>query len=135
MARTRLSALRRFQRDARGALTSLRAEIRAGEAELQCLKREETWLRGIAGGQGRAAASVSVTKRGARLNWRMILKKVPKRFKAADLRKIPALRGKPPSEVYNGIKRWIGARLVKRKDRGLYERVGASRGKKSASAA
>lgn len=135
MALDRLSAFRQLQRQARAALTVLRIEIRSREAELQRLKREERQLRAVAVGNGRQISSTRKAKRVTRLNWRSVLVKLPKQFKAADLRKISALRSKRPSELFNGITRWIQAGLVKRKAVGLYERLEQSRRRKSKRAA
>jgi hypothetical protein len=49
--------------------------------------------------------------------------RLPKEFRTSDLRKIAALRNKQSSEIYNGIRRWTDAGLVKRKDRGVYQRL------------
>jgi hypothetical protein len=51
------------------------------------------------------------------------LARLPKEFRTSDLRKIGVLRNKQSSEIYNGISRWTDAGLVKRKERGVYQRL------------
>ena len=60
----------------------------------------------------------------ARTDWGAVLSKLPKQFTAADIRKVRGLAQKPSGEIFTAIARWIDAKLVKRKDRGVYERVG-----------
>ncbi len=122
------SAFRQVQDQARSLLSNLRKEIRAKEAELERLKNEEvslSRLTGSAPAQGAVAGRVS--RRGGagrgRIDWRVILEQLPKQFKAAQIREIRGLKEKRPSEIFAAITRWIDAGMVKRKDRGLYERV------------
>jgi len=70
-----------------------------------------------------------IRQRGSRIqldpdHWREVLSKLPKQFKAVDLRKVRGLAQKKSSEIFAAITRWIEAKLVKRKNRGVYERVG-----------
>jgi hypothetical protein len=51
------------------------------------------------------------------------LDKLPKEFKASHIRAVPRIKDKWPSEVFTAITRWIDAKIVKRKSRGVYERV------------
>jgi hypothetical protein len=53
-----------------------------------------------------------------------VISKLPKQFTAADVRKVRGLAGKKSSEIFAGITRWIDTKLVKRKERGVYERLG-----------
>ncbi|MGD0076667.1 MAG: hypothetical protein ABSD31_20410, partial [Candidatus Binataceae bacterium] len=62
--------------------------------------------------------------RSGRINWRTILSDLPKQFKAADIRGIRGLKEKRPSEIFAAVTRWIEGGLVKRKARGVYERLG-----------
>ncbi len=122
------SAFRQVQDQARNLLSNLRKEIRTKEAELLRLKDEEMSLSRLTGsapakGHGAGAAP---RRRGAgrgRIDWRVILEQLPKQFKAAQIREIRGLKDKRPSEIFAAITRWIDAGMVKRKDRGLYERV------------
>ena len=60
---------------------------------------------------------------------------LPKQFKASHIRTVRGLKNKRPSEFFAAITRWMEAGAVKRKERGLYERVPQSparRGKKLA---
>jgi hypothetical protein len=52
-----------------------------------------------------------------------VLARLPKLFKAADIRSVRGIGSKRSSEIFAGITRWLDADLVKRKSRGLYERV------------
>jgi hypothetical protein len=122
-------AINRMQQQARSLLGSLRQEIRAKEAEVKRLREKEAGLarligtgaaparRGGGGGGGGGGAS-----RG-RINWRVVLKQMPKQFKASDVRKVRGLKGKRPSEIFAAITRWIEGGMAKRKARGIYERV------------
>jgi len=64
-------------------------------------------------------------RRGARtrINWTEVLNKLPKQFKASDIRAVRGLRDKRSSEIFAAITRWIDGGAVKRRDRGMYERL------------
>lgn len=122
------SAFERIQRQARTVLGGLRGQIRAKENELLRLKQEEARLSHLLGGGGRAAQTARAAAgpgggggRG-RINWREVLKQMPKQFKASDVRRVRGLKSKRPSEIFAAITRWIDAGLAKRKKRGIYER-------------
>jgi hypothetical protein len=118
-------AIDRMQNQARSLLGSLRQEIRAKEAEVQRLRAKEAGLARLIGSG--AAAPAPRGPRGAtrgRINWRVVLKQMPKQFKASDVRKVRGLKSKRPSEIFAAITRWIEGGMAKRKTRGLYERVG-----------
>ena len=123
------SAFERIQRQARTVLGGLRGQIRAKENELLRLKQEEARLSHLLSGGGRpgqtvrasAAAAAGGGARG-RINWREVLKQMPKQFKASDVRRVRGLKSKRPSEIFAAITRWIDAGLAKRKKRGIYER-------------
>src|ERR1700687_6037839 len=124
------SALRQVQKQAQAILISLRKEIRAKEQELLHLRNQEANLGRLTGpGATRATATVkapaaaSSGTRGGRVSWRTVLEQLPKQFKAAHIRDIRGIKGKRPSEIFAAITRWIEAGAVKRKARGLYERV------------
>jgi hypothetical protein len=72
-------------------------------------------------GDGKAAARGAGGK--ARINWSAVLEQLPKQFKAGDIHKLRGLKEKLSSEIFAAITRWIEAGDVKRKERGLYERV------------
>jgi translation initiation factor 2B subunit (eIF-2B alpha/beta/delta family) len=121
------SAFRQVQQQARTLVANLQKEIRAKEMELKHLKEEEASLGQLTGRVARASTGggngrVSRVGRG-RINWRAVLQQLPKQFKAAHIRDIRGLKGKRPSEIFAAITRWIDAGTVKRKARGLYERV------------
>lgn len=122
------SAFERIQRQARTVLGGLRGQIRAKENELLRLKQEEARLSHLLGGGGkagqtaRAAAAPGGGGGRGRINWREVLKQMPKQFKASDVRRVRGLKSKRPSEIFAAITRWIDAGLAKRKKRGIYER-------------
>ena len=126
------SALQQVQKQARALLISLRKEILAKEQELLHLKNEEASLGRLTGSTTKSATRMPAPKaatmaaratRGGRVNWRSVLEQLPKQFKAAEVRDIRGLKGKRPSEIFAAITRWIEGGTVKRKARGLYERV------------
>ncbi len=128
------SALGQVQAKARQVLKSLAQEIRAKESDLRRLRDDEAKLAALA---GQRSASVSRSERGTpgkgggRINWRAVLEKLPKEFKASHIRAVPRMKDKRPSEVFAAIARWIDAKMVKRKERGLYERVQQSQARKA----
>lgn len=120
------SAFNELQQQARVLLATLRKEIRDKEAELKRLKDDETRL-GLVTGRVAAETAAPAAERservGGRINWRTVLDQLPKQFKASDIRDIRGLKDKRPSEIFAAVTRWIEAGMVKRKDRGLYERA------------
>jgi hypothetical protein len=114
------------QKQARELLVGVRREIRFKEADLRRLKKEETQLSAITGQRGtEEAKSASGGSAGAtaRINWGTVLGQLPKQFKATHIRTVRGLKNKRPSEIFATISRWMEAGSVKRKKRGLYERV------------
>jgi hypothetical protein len=127
-ARARIgSGFAQVQTHVRRLLVNVRKEIGAKEAELSRLRNEESKLSGVFGsratGRGGAAASRPIGGRKPRINWATVLEQLPKQFKAGDIRKVRELMDKRPSEIFAAITRWTEAGTVKRKERGLYERV------------
>lgn len=120
------SAFRQVQQQARMLVANLQKEIRAKEMELKQLKQEQASLGQLTGRVARASTGGGGGNgrvgRG-RINWRAVLDQLPKQFKASHIRDIRGLKGKRPSEIFAAITRWIEAGTVKRKARGLYERV------------
>ncbi len=125
------SALQQVQKQARALLINLRKEILAKEQELLHLKNEEANLGRLTGSATNSARVVapkattmaSRATSGGRVNWRSVLEQLPKQFKAAEVRDIRGLKGKRPSEIFAAITRWIEGGTVRRKARGLYERI------------
>ncbi len=120
------SAFDQLQKQARQLLVKLRSEIHSKEGDLRRLKEEESKLaaltakRGISSSnRGRRTTSGST----GRIDWGIVLEKLPKQFKASDIRTVRSVKEKPLSELFAAITRWMEAGTVKRKDRGLYERV------------
>jgi hypothetical protein len=121
-----ISAFSRVQKQARELLVGVRREIRSKEADLLRLKKEESQLSGIAGQrETEEAKSASGGSSGAtaRINWGTVLEQLPKQFKASQIRTVRGLKNKRSSEIFAAITRWMEAGAVKRKKRGLYERV------------
>jgi hypothetical protein len=119
--------LRQLQKRAQGLLTNLRGQIRAAELELARLRKEESRISGLAGRtrNGAPVAARRPTRKGGRIDWSRVLQRVPKRFKAGDVRAVRGLKDKRSSEIFAAITRWIDAGTVKRRGRGTYERVKA----------
>jgi hypothetical protein len=121
------SAFTQVQAQARELLAKLRTDIRTKDAELRRLRQEESKLAALTGQAGMAVADggMGVRRRGARsrINWGDVLNKLPKQFKASDIRAVRGLRDKRSSEIFAAITRWIEGGAVKRRDRGMYERV------------
>jgi hypothetical protein len=94
------------------------------------LKNQETNLGRLTGAAAervvaaaKAPSLASNGRRGGRVNWRAVLEQLPKQFKALHIRDIRGVKGKRPSEIFAAITRWIEAGSVRRKARGLYERI------------
>jgi len=126
------AALHQVQKQAQALLISLRKEILAKERELLHLKNEEASLGRLTGSRVTSAARIAApngsapSARGSRvgrINWKSVLEQLPKQFRAAEVRDIRGLKGKRPSEIFAAITRWIEAGTVRRKARGLYERI------------
>ena len=115
------SAYLKIRDEAVRALRQTRAEIRARESELDQLRKQELQMSSLLGpvrGAERQAAS------GRRTDWRVVLEQLPTEFKASDVRKVRGMGEKVSSEIFGAITRWINTKAVKRKDRGIYQRVG-----------
>ena len=121
------SAFTQVQTQARELLAKLRTDIRTKDAELRRLRQEESKLAALTGQPGMAISDggMGASRRGARsrINWGDVLNKLPKQFKASDIRAVRGLRDKRSSEIFAAITRWIEGGTVKRRDRGIYERL------------
>jgi hypothetical protein len=119
------STFQQVQKQARELVAGLRNEIRAMEMDLRRLKDEESQLARLAGRGDRVRAAPNGTARsgGGRVNWGTVLEQMPNNFRAADIGMVRSVKGKRSSEIFAGISRWVKAGEVKRKERGLYERV------------
>jgi hypothetical protein len=121
------SEFAQVQMQVRQLLVNVREEIGAKEAELGRLKDEESKLSGLAGltttGGGGTAAPRAIGGGRSRIDWGTVLERLPRQFKAGDIRKVRGLKDMPSSGVFAAITRWTEAGSVKRKERGLYERV------------
>ena len=115
------SAYLKIMKHAVEALRRTRAEISARESELDELRRQEQQISGLLG-PGRAPERQGAS--GRKTNWRTVLEQLPKEFKASDVRKVPGLGGKASNEIFAAINRWMMAKAIKRKERGVYQRVG-----------
>jgi hypothetical protein len=120
------SAFTQVQTQARELLAKLRTDIRTKDAELRRLRQEESKLAALTGQSSLAVADGGMgAGRGVRtrINWGDVLNKLPKQFKASDIRAVRGLRDKRSSEIFAAITRWIDGGAVKRRDRGMYERM------------
>jgi hypothetical protein len=116
------SAYEHVRQQAVTALNRLRKDISSVESQLTTLRKQEEQLLAMTG-EVRASASDGASARGGRTNWRAVLEKLPKRFKASDVRGLRGLAGKRSGEIFAAVTRWIDSGVVKRKERGVYERV------------
>jgi hypothetical protein len=115
------SAYLKIREQAVNALRRTSAEILARESELDELRKQEQQISGLfepVRGPERQGAS------GQRTNWGTVLEQLPGEFKASDVRKVRGIGEKPSSEIFAAITRWIMAKAIKRKERGVYQRVG-----------
>jgi hypothetical protein len=126
--------LAQLRRQAGRLLAKVRSEIRSVETELARLKESISSLLTLAGSRPRGSERKAGRRIGgpSRINWKKVLEQMPERFKAGDVRKVRAIRNKRPSEIFAGITRWIEAGSVKRKARGLYEKVQPRKSSKAA---
>ncbi len=117
-----VSAYEHVRQQALNALNRLRKDIHTLESDLNALRKQEEQLASIAGESARAPSSNGAAAPGGRTNWKTVLEKLPKRFKASDVRSVRGLGGKRSGEIFAAITRWIDSGAVKRKERGVYER-------------
>ena len=117
------SAFSRMQKQARELVVGVRRELRSREADLRRLKKEESQLSALMGQRGTDGAKPGSRGATTRINWGTVLEQLPKQFKASHIRTVRGLQNKRPSEFFAAITRWMEAGSVKRKKRGLYERV------------
>lgn len=116
------SAYDQLMRNSRTLLVNLRRQIATREAELKRLRDEEHRLGSLVRPGAGARAGRQTRARGRRTDWQAVLAKLPKQFKAADIRKVPQAASKRSSEVFAAITRWIEAGAAKRKERGVYQK-------------
>jgi hypothetical protein len=122
---------KQLQEQAQAALRQIQKDIREHEKELTALRDQERRLDSMFDGTadswgrsaGRGGHRTPAASGGRRTDWGAVLAKLPKQFKAADVRKAPGMSDKRYGDIFAGITRWIEAKQVKRKDRGTYERV------------
>lgn len=117
------SAFRQVQQQARTLLVGLRREIQMTAGQLERLKREESQLSALAGIAPAGPRGARGIKRGKRTDWSAVLAQLPRQFQASHIRGLRGLRERRSSEIFAAITRWIDSGGVKRKSRGIYERV------------
>ncbi len=115
------SAYERLRNQAQLTLQEVQRGIQSRETELAELRQQEQKLQSFLGSPVKEGATEAGPH--ARIDWRAVLVQLPKQFKAADVRKVRGLAEKKASEIFAAITRWIDTKLVKRKERGLYERI------------
>jgi hypothetical protein len=115
-----------IQGQARQLLRSLTREIRIKETELRSLRDDEAKLATATSQRSapsRGSNRSAFRKGSSRINWLAVLERLPKEFKASHIGAVSAVKHKLSSERFAAISRWIDAKMVKRKSRGIYERV------------
>jgi hypothetical protein len=122
MPRNGMSRFAQIQQHARRLLTGLANEIRSKKAELVQLDREFEKLTGLARLHW-VTPTAKRAGRASRISWSEVLAKLPKQFKASDIRSIRGLKNKRPSDLFAAVTRWIDSGAVKKKARGVYLRV------------
>jgi predicted metal-dependent peptidase len=105
-------------------LAKVRNQVKEISQELQQLRSQEEQLSSMLGVIA-TPVPTKVPTRGARgrIDWKALLKKLPSEFRASDVR--DHVGDKRASEIFAAVTRWQQAKLVKRKERGLYQRIGA----------
>ena len=123
-----------LRKQASRLLAKVRSEIRSVETELARLRESISSLLTLSGPLRRGSERKAGRRIGgpSRINWSKVLEQMPERFKAGDVRKVRAVQNKRASEIFAGITRWIEAGSIKRKARGLYEKVHPRKGSKAA---
>jgi len=119
------SALDQLRKLAGQLLAKLGSEIRSKERDLRRMKEAESKLVALTGQRRirRKREGLRISGAIKRIDWRIVLEKLPRQFRASDIRTVEAVKNKRHSELFAAITRWVEAGTVKRKDRGLYERV------------
>ena|ERR1700756_429724 len=114
-----------LQKQVQQLLANLQSEIRSREADLRRLKEVELKLSTLVSLRRKDQTQRVHRRIGrtARIDWGRVLEQIPKQFRAADVRKVREVANKRSSEIFAAITRWIELRTVKRRERGLYERV------------
>jgi hypothetical protein len=127
MPRRDSSVFENVRQQAITALNRLRKDIQAAESDLNELRKQEQQLAAITGEAKTAAVArngaPAASGGGGRTDWRAVLDKLPKRFTASDVRSVRGVGDKRSGEIFAAITRWIDSGLVKRKERGVYERA------------
>ena len=119
------SALDQLRKLVGQLLAKLGSEIHSKESDLRRMREAASKLVALTGQKGirRKRAAQRISGPSKRIDWLMVLEKLPRQFRASDMRTVGAVKDKRHSELFSAITRWVEAGTVKRKDRGLYERV------------
>ncbi|MGO9607198.1 MAG: hypothetical protein ACLQAT_28030 [Candidatus Binataceae bacterium] len=123
MPRKTISPFSQLQQHARRLVAGLANEIRSKKTELVRLEQEFEKFTGLASLRGSTPAANRISKAVGRTDWSQVLAKLPKEFKASDIRSIRGLKSKRPSELFAAVTRWIDSGVVKKKTRGVYLRT------------
>ena len=123
MLRKSLSPLSQLQRHAQKLLAGLASDIRSRKAELAQLEQDFEKLTGFAELRAAVGTPKGARRTSGRVVWSEVLAKLPKKFKASDIRDVGELKNKRSSELFAAIARWIESGMVKKKSRGVYLRV------------
>ena len=118
------SGFSQLQEHARKLVAGLASEIRSRKADLVRLEAEYAKVVAIAGSRVATRVAKAAGRVGdGRIDWKQVLAKLPKEFKASDIRKVRGMNAKRPSELFAGITRWIDSGAVKKKERGVYTKL------------
>jgi hypothetical protein len=121
------SLLSTLKQQAKKALASLQREITRRERELMALQGEVSRWESILSGQshlGRTSTGARAGRksRGTRLDWNVVLNKLPSSF---SVKQVAEETGKPIQQAYAGVARWVTDKKVKKGKDG-YQKVGAA---------
>jgi hypothetical protein len=118
-------------------LSQLEAQIHSLEGEIAHLREHADQWRSAVGGKLRGTVSSGGGKRrgrppgrprgpqkGARVKWDEVLASVPKRFGVQDVMNHPGAAAKGRAQVYPVLNRWEATKLIKRVEKGVYEKAG-----------
>lgn len=125
----RLPLLTSLQREATKALATLRQEITQRARDLAELKAEAARWQSVLPGHARAAGTAAVSsptraRKRPRLDWNMILRKLPATFTATE---VATKAGKPIDQVYVHVSRWKKDKKIRKVENGYQKGAPPSR--------
>jgi hypothetical protein len=114
-----------IQAQAAKVLHQLESRIERLRSEIaEMTAQADSWRRAFGGtGRRRGRPPGRSSGGGKRVDWNEVLASVPKRFGVEDVMKHPGAAAKGRAQVYPALSRWELAKLVRRVDKGVYEKV------------